>query len=68
VGFAMVKTERRSSHTLGNRVVDGAQLRSVPPIEQPWITTFNLRWWSHLTDEGSRRIEEKPTGMVGLPD
>lgn len=64
----MVTTERRLTHKLGKRVVDGAQLRSVPQIELPWITTFNLRWWCHLADEASRRIEAKPAGKVGLPD
>jgi hypothetical protein len=62
----MAKTERRTTHTLGKRLVDGAQLRSVPPIELPWITTFNLRWWCHLADEESRRVG-KPGGKAGMP-
>jgi hypothetical protein len=43
--------ERRVRHCLGRRLVDGLQLRSVPPIEGVWIGTFNLRWWQHLERE-----------------
>jgi len=32
---------------MGRRLVDGVQLRSMPPIEGVWIGTFNLRWWQH---------------------
>jgi hypothetical protein len=43
--------ERRVRHSLGKRLVDGLQLRSVPPIEGVWIGTFNLRWWQHVERE-----------------
>jgi hypothetical protein len=63
----MAKTERRITHRLGKSVVDGARLRSVPAVELPWITTFNLRWWRHLADDESRRVEAEPAGKVGIP-
>jgi hypothetical protein len=43
--------ERRVRHRMGRRLVDGLQLRSAPPIEGVWISTFNLRWWQHLERE-----------------
>lgn len=43
--------ERRVRHSLGRRLVDGLQLRSVPPIEGVWNGTFNLRWWRHVERE-----------------
>jgi len=68
MGLAMVRAERRITHMLDKRVMDGAQLRSAPPIELPWVTTFNLRWWCHLADMDSQRTVAKPAGKVGLPD
>lgn len=64
----MARTERRTTHFLDKRVMDGAQLRFVPPIELPWVTTFNLRWWCHLAAKDSRVTVAKPAGKVGLPD
>lgn len=58
--------ERRLTHRLGNRVVDGVELRSLPQVELPWITTFNMRWWDHADDVGSRG-EKRPQGQAGLP-
>jgi hypothetical protein len=43
--------ERRVRHNLGRWLVDGIELRSVPPIEGVWIGTFNLRWWQHVERE-----------------
>jgi hypothetical protein len=43
--------ERRGSHKLGKRLVDGMRLRSAPPIDGVWISTFNLRWWQHVEHE-----------------
>jgi len=58
--------ERRLTHRLGNRVVDGVELRSLPQVELPWITTFNMRWWDHADEVGSRG-EKRPQGQAGLP-
>jgi hypothetical protein len=51
---------------LGKRVVDGAELRSLPQVELPWITTFNLRWWDHAEEVGSRS-EKRPQGQAAIP-
>jgi hypothetical protein len=58
--------ERRHTHTLGKRLVEGVELRSLPPVELPWITTFNLRWWHHVEDDSSRR-RKGPAGKAGIP-
>lgn len=58
--------ERRTSHRLGKKLVDGARLRSLPQIEVPWITTFNLRWWSHAQADISK-VAKKPRGKAGIP-
>jgi hypothetical protein len=59
-------TERRISHRLGKKLVEGAELRSLPQVELPWITTFNLRWWRHAQDEISK-CAKKPRGKAGIP-
>jgi hypothetical protein len=58
--------ERRITHQLGKKLVEGAQLRSLPQVELPWITTFNLRWWRHAEEANSRRTQ-KPRGKAGIP-
>lgn len=58
--------ERRLTHRLGQRLVDGVHLRSVPQVEQPWITTFNLRWWRHLEEDSVQR-KRGPRGKAGIP-
>jgi len=58
--------ERRLAHRLGNRVVDGVELRSLPQVELPWISTFNMRWWDHADEVGSRG-EKRPRGQAGFP-
>ena len=58
--------ERRTTHRLGKHLVDGARLRSLPQIELPWITTFNLRWWHHAQEEISN-LTKKPRGKSGIP-
>jgi hypothetical protein len=58
--------ERRLTHILGKRVVDGAELRSLPQVELPWITTFNLRWWDHAEEDISK-LAQKPRGHAGIP-
>lgn len=40
--------ESRLTYNLGRQLVVGVQLRSLPQIELPWITTFNLRWWRQI--------------------
>jgi hypothetical protein len=62
-----VMGERRRTHSLGKRLVEGVQLRSLPPIELPWITTFNLRWWRHAEEESSRH-KQGPRGRAGIPN
>jgi len=47
----MAARERRVRHRLGRHLIDGAQMRSSPPIEELWNGTFNLRWWEHLEHE-----------------
>jgi len=47
----MARRERRSRHRLGRRLIDGAHMRSSPPIEGPWNGTFNLRWWRYVEHE-----------------
>jgi hypothetical protein len=61
-----VVAERRISHRLGKKLVEGAQLRSLPQVELPWITTFNLRWWGHAQEDISRRAKQ-PRGKAGIP-
>jgi hypothetical protein len=58
--------ERRHTHKLGNGLVEGVQLRSLPQTELPWITTFNLRWWCHAEEEGAW-VEKRPRGKAGIP-
>ena len=58
--------ERRTTHRLGENLVDGARLRSLPQVELPWITTFNLRWWRHAEDEVSKPAK-KPRGKARIP-
>lgn len=58
--------ERRTIHRLGKNLVGGARLRSLPQIELPWITTFNLRWWRHAEDEVSN-LTKQPHGKAGMP-
>ena len=61
--------ERRLTHRLGNRVVDGVELRSLPQVELPWITTFNMRWWDHADEVGySRRQAATGQGWPFRPD
>jgi hypothetical protein len=43
--------DRRVRHSLGKRLVDGPQLRTAPPIEGVWISTFSLRWWQYAERE-----------------
>jgi hypothetical protein len=66
VWVVMKVSERRRTHKLGNGLVEGVQLRSLPPAEQPWITTFNLRWWRYADEETSRHTKE-PRGQAGTP-
>jgi hypothetical protein len=61
-----VVNERRLTHRLGKRLAEGVQLRSIPPLELPWITTFNFRWWRHVEEEDTRRVKG-PRGQVGTP-
>jgi hypothetical protein len=61
-----VMSERRISHRLGTKLVEGAQLRSLPQVELPWITTFNLRWWHHAQEDIAKRAK-KPRGRAGIP-
>lgn len=56
--------ERRARHSLGRRLVDGLQLRSVPPIEGVWIGTFNLRWWQHLEREHETTPSRGPARLL----
>lgn len=58
--------ERRITHRLGKRIVEGRRLRSLPQVELPWITTFNLRWWRHA-EEDEPRPKKKPRGKAGIP-
>jgi hypothetical protein len=58
--------ERRLTHRLGKHLVEGIQSRFAPPVELPWITTFNLRWWRHVEDEKSRLVK-LPPGQAGIP-
>jgi hypothetical protein len=58
--------ERRLTHKLGDGLVEGVQLRSLPQAELPWITTFNLRWWRYAEEETSRHTKE-PRGQAGIP-
>jgi hypothetical protein len=58
--------ERRRTHKLGKQLVEGAQLRSLPQVELPWITTFNLRWWRHAQEVMSKGAK-KPRGSAGIP-
>jgi hypothetical protein len=58
--------ERRITHRLGKKLVEGARLRSLPPVELPWITTFNLRWWRHAQEDISKHAT-KPRGKAGIP-
>ena len=61
--------ERRRTHRLGKRLAEGVQLRSLPPLELPWITTFNLRWWRYVEEDGekgARRVTVS-RGQVGTP-
>jgi len=64
--MAGVMGERRLRHTLGKRLVEGAQLRSLPQVELPWITTFNLRWWRHA-EQDKPRPKKGPRGQAGIP-
>jgi hypothetical protein len=43
--------ERRSTHSVGKRLVDGLHFRTAPPADSVWSTTFNLRWWQHAEQE-----------------
>ena len=61
-----VMRERRGTHKLGKRLVEGVQLRSLPQVELPWITTFNLRWWHHAEEAKARR-KKGPRGQAGIP-
>jgi hypothetical protein len=61
-----VVAERRISHRLGKKLVEGAQLRSLPQVELPWITTFNLRWWRHAQEDISKGAKQ-PRGKAGIP-
>lgn len=67
----MSKTERRTTHRLDNRLIDGRKLRFVPPVESPCMTTFNLRWWQHLEHEQTaparRAAQREPIGGLGTP-
>ena len=58
--------ERRLTHRLDGQLVEGVQLRRLPQIELPWITTFNLRWWRHVEEEGFGR-KTGPRGKAGMP-
>jgi hypothetical protein len=58
--------ERRTTHQLGTRLVDGARFRSLPQTELPWLTTFNLRWWQHAQEDISKPAK-KPRGKAGIP-
>jgi hypothetical protein len=58
--------ERRLTHKLGSQLVEGAQLRCLPQIELPWISTFNLRWWRHVEEESVGR-KTGPRGKAGMP-
>ena len=51
---------------LGKRLVEGAQLRSLPQVELPWIGTFNLRWWRHA-EQDKPRHKKGPRGQAGVP-
>jgi hypothetical protein len=57
--------ERRLTHILGIRLIDGVYLRSLPPVELPWITTFNLRWWNHIEGEHKPHADEPETSACG---
>ncbi len=47
----MAPRERRVRHRLGRHLIDGAQMRSSPAIDELWNGTFNLRWWQHVEHE-----------------
>jgi hypothetical protein len=51
---------------LSKRLVEGVHLRSLPQVELPWITTFNLRWWRHAEQDTPRR-RKGPRGQAGIP-
>lgn len=57
--------ERRITHRPGNKRVEGARLLSLPQVELPWITTFNLRWWHHAHEGSSKHVTE-PRGTAGI--
>ena len=60
----MATPERRTRHKLGEHLRNGVHLRSMPPIETPWIGTFNLRWWQHVDQEHA--ADSPPDGAVKL--
>jgi hypothetical protein len=31
----------------GKHVASGPELRTAPPVDSPWHSTFHLRWWQH---------------------
>jgi hypothetical protein len=55
--------ERRSSHSVGKRLVDGLHFRTAPPADSVWSTTFNLRWWQHAEQE-QEQDQEHDTALT----
>jgi len=53
--------ERRSTHSVGKRLVDGLHFRTAPPADSVWSTTFNLRWWQHAEQE---QEQERDTALT----
>lgn len=47
----MTTREQRARRRLGRHLVDGAHMRSSPPVEGLWNGTFNLRWWQYVEHE-----------------
>jgi hypothetical protein len=53
--------ERRSTHSVGKRLVDGLHFRTAPPADSVWSTTFNLRWWQHAEQEQEQEHDTELT-------
>jgi hypothetical protein len=60
------RSDRRTRHKLGARLREGAHLRFVPPIEMPWISTFNLRWWQHVDNDETAKSTKRATRTNGV--
>ena len=60
--------ERRSTHSVGKRLLDGLHFRTAPPADSVWSTTFNLRWWQHAEQEQEQEREHEHHTALAADD